>query len=338
MLGERTAWDLCLLVNMGAGFRRTSGCPSCGDAEPLGRRRFIGLLGLGLASILSGCTNELFHSEASANTGPQSLAKQMDSEIPPNEGLPAGSDLEGSGPPTIRTTPTTPPPSVPPTQTVQLDNIPAAQPGRPRTVAHGQSTSNQVAITIDDGYCADCVAAYVAFAESSGIHITFSPNGVYRDLWVPHAPTLRALVQSGQVQIGNHTYSHLDVTRLSAARVQTELERNEYWIQQTFGITARPWYRPPYGFHNSRTDDIAGELGFTQILMWNGSFGDAKLLTPQQLMSQATRYLRGGNIVLGHANHPTATHLFPQIEAIISQRGLVPVTLDEMFGTSRATG
>ena len=157
-------------------------------------------------------------------------------------------------------------------------------------------------------------------------------------MWEPHASTLRPLIETGQVQIGNHTYSHLDVTKLSSSKVRSELTRNEDWIERTFGVTARPWYRPPFGTHDSRTDEIAGELGFTQVLMWNGSFGDARLLTSQQLMQQATRYLRGGNIVLGHANHPTLTHLFDEISALIKDRGLTTVTLDEMFGTSRSTG
>jgi hypothetical protein len=32
------------------------------------------------------------------------------------------------------------------------------------------------------------------------------------------------------------------------------------------------------------------------------------------------------------------TNLFGEIEQMISQRGLTPVTIDEMFGTSRSTG
>jgi peptidoglycan-N-acetylglucosamine deacetylase len=42
--------------------------------------------------------------------------------------------------------------------------------------------------------------------------------------------------------------------------------------------------------------------------------------------------------MLGHANHPTILSLFPQVQAIIAQRNLQPVTLDEMFGTSRVIG
>ncbi len=42
--------------------------------------------------------------------------------------------------------------------------------------------------------------------------------------------------------------------------------------------------------------------------------------------------------MLGHANHPTVTTVFPQITQIIAERQLQPVTLDQMFATSRDTG
>jgi peptidoglycan/xylan/chitin deacetylase (PgdA/CDA1 family) len=223
-------------------------------------------------------------------------------------------------------------------EAVKLDLIPPPHPGQPQIVSHGPVASEQIALTIDDGYCKECVDAYVAFAQQSGIHLTFSPNGVYHGLWEPHATTLRPLIEAGQVQIGNHTYTHLNLTALSNARVRAELERNEQWIEATFGITARPWYRPPYGFHNSRTDAIAAELGYTKVLMWNGTFGDATVETPQELMAEAIDYLKPGTIILGHANHPTVIPLLGPIQALILQRGLEPVTLDEMFGTSRAMG
>ena len=84
---------------------------------------------------------------------------------------------------------------------------------------------------------------------------------------------LRPLIEVGQVQIGNHTYSHLDLKQLPEAQIAAELERNEEWINRTFKTSSRPWYRPPFGFHDARTDDIAGRLGYTNVLMWNGSLG-----------------------------------------------------------------
>ncbi len=281
-------------------------CESCDRYAPLGRRRFLDLLGVGLAVFVAGCSS------------PAKVARKLG---PPH---PTGTSAS--------TTSTAAP-------VVTLDEFPPPHPGAPHTIFHAPVTpTDQIALTIDDGYCAGCVASYVEFAKTSGIHITFSPNGTYQSAWNPHAAVLRPLIEAGQVQIGNHTYSHHDLRKLSASAIEAELERNETWIQKTFGVTTRPWYRPPFGFHTERVDSIAGELGYTHVLMWNGTYGDSGLITPEVLMAQATKYLTGGTIMLGHANHETVTHLFGQIRALIRERHLVPVTLDEMFGTSRRLG
>lgn len=83
---------------------------------------------------------------------------------------------------------------------------------------------------------------------------------------------------------------------------------------------------------------MAGELGYTSVLMWNGTFGDATLETPAQILGLAEQWLKPGTIMLGHLNHTPILSLFDQIQGIIAARNLDPVTLDEMFGTSRETG
>ncbi len=113
----------------------------------------------------------------------------------------------------------------------------------------------------------------------TGIHLTFSPNGIYRAVWEPHAAVLRPLIARGQVQIVNHTDSHADLRRLGNARIVRELTRNDEWVQRTFGTTTRPWFRPPYGFHNQRVDGVKGELGYTRTLLWNGTLGDSSAMS-----------------------------------------------------------
>lgn len=240
----------------------------------------------------------------------------------------------GGGPKAARATrPTAPTTTLPP-----LPPIPAARAGAASVVSKGPAGTSNVALTIDDGYCEECVSAYVEFAERSGTHLTFAPNGAYRQIWDKYASRLRDLAKAGQVQIANHTWSHKNIVQMSAGSVQSEITRNEDWIEQSFGITARPWFRPPYGTHNSRTDEVAAGLGYTKILLWNGTLGDATPEKPEELLALANEHIQAGRIVLGHANHPVVTQLFPDIQKLISDRGLTPVTLDEMFGTSRATG
>lgn len=219
-----------------------------------------------------------------------------------------------------------------------LPPVPPPHPGTSTVLWKGPTDGRRIALTVDDGTSADVVAGYVAFAQRSGIHLTFSPNGVYSHQWSPHGPVLRPLVQAGQVQIMNHTFTHRDLRKLSSAAISDELERNDAWVVETFGTTTRPYYRPPFGFHSPTIDGIAAGLGYTRTVLWDGSFSDSETVTPEFLMDEARRYLEPGVINLGHANHPTVLGLFDQLTDLIRLRTLTPVTLDEMFGTSRATG
>lgn len=220
-----------------------------------------------------------------------------------------------------------------------LPPVPAGRPGRPVLVDRLPAGSGQrIALTIDDGYAPEVVSAYAQFARSAAIPLTFSPNGSYAAAWNPQAKILAPLVEAGSVQIINHTFSHRDMRGLPDAAIRSELERNEDWVVRTFGITTRPWYRPPFGFHNARSDGLAGQLGWTRIALWNGTLGDATPLTPEALMANARSWLRPGTLMLGHANHPTVTRLYGQLVELIRERQLTPVTLDTAFGTSRATG
>lgn len=282
------------------------------------RRTFLTVLAVGVAGALASCA-------------------------PDRAGQPPGDStatLTGTTP-TPSPTPTEPPLAFPRSAPHPLPPIPKPHPGPAETFISspgGPGSTQQVALTIDDGFDPETVAGYVDFAQRTGIPITFNPNGVYRSVWAPHAQALRPLIEAGQVQIGNHTYSHEDITQLSDHHLRTEIERNDEWIEQTFGITSRPWFRPPFGYHSARTDAVAGEIGYTRILMWEGSFGDSRLLTPRVWLEQAQQWLTAGRIVLGHANHPTVTHLFDRMVTLIKHRNLEPVTLDTMFGTSREVG
>jgi peptidoglycan/xylan/chitin deacetylase (PgdA/CDA1 family) len=146
------------------------------------------------------------------------------------------------------------------------------------------------------------------------------------------------LIETGQVQIGNHTMSHLNLLESDDATIRADIEANEQWIQRVFGVTARPYLRPPYGARDDRTDRIAADLGYTRITMWNGTLGDSGAIDAAVLMDLARTHVQPGAILLGHANSPTVLGLLDGVRDLIIERDLQPVTLDTMFGTSRAQG
>jgi peptidoglycan/xylan/chitin deacetylase (PgdA/CDA1 family) len=149
-----------------------------------------------------------------------------------------------------------------------------------------------------------------------------------------HAPALRPLVDSGQVQLGNHTWSHPDLVTLSDSAVVDQIAQNEKFLWNTYGITGRPFLRPPYGSRDARIDRLATEQGYWVSTMWNGTFGDSELLTSAQVLSNAKQWLTAHRIVIGHANYPTVTHVFNELADLIRSRRLVTVTLNDAFNTN----
>lgn len=101
-----------------------------------------------------------------------------------------------------------------------------------------------VAWTVDDGANPDVVRAYAEFARRTGTRLTFFINGQYPS-FEQHRELLLPLVKSGQLQIANHTYSHAALTKLSDEQIVRELTRNDEEIQRLFGVSSKPYFRPP---------------------------------------------------------------------------------------------
>ena len=177
-------------------------CPGCRATKVLGRRRFIGLMGVGVAVFVTGCgTGKPGGRTLGAGEESAAAARAVTSQATPPG---ATTTISAATSRAVAEAPST--------------GIPRPRPGPPQVFYHAPELTNRIALTIDDGYCAPCAEAYARFAASTGIHITFSPNGMYQSIWNPLAGILDPLIRAGQVQIANHTYSHINLVASSDAR------------------------------------------------------------------------------------------------------------------------
>jgi peptidoglycan/xylan/chitin deacetylase (PgdA/CDA1 family) len=144
---------------------------------------------------------------------------------------------------------------------------------------------------------------------------------------------LRPLVESGQVALGNHTWSHPDLTTLSDGEVAEEIGRNRTFLRTVFGVRDTPFFRPPFGARNERIDRIAADHGHPTVVMWNGTLDDSRVLTAEELMAAAREWFAAQRIVVGHANHATVTTVYGDLLALIAERGLRTVTLADVWAT-----
>jgi peptidoglycan/xylan/chitin deacetylase (PgdA/CDA1 family) len=231
--------------------------------------------------------------------------------------------------------PAAPAPATPPssTQPAPLQGPPPRSarvpvPAGAVTAIPGQG--NNLALTVDDGASSEVVGAYIRFARDSGARFTFFVTAIY-DSWTDHKAELRPLVESGQIQLANHTWDHPDLTSLCATAISSQFARTKAFLHNTFGVDGTPYYRPPFGYRNSTVDDIAADHGYTVPTLWYGSLSDSGLITEQYLLECAHKYFNPQTIIIGHANHPPVTHVYGELLDIIRDRNLAMVTLNDIF-------
>ncbi|MDO8184785.1 polysaccharide deacetylase family protein [Conexibacter sp. JD483] len=222
-------------------------------------------------------------------------------------------------------------------QRIRLGPIPPARAGTAVVSQSGPTAQRQIALTFDDGFCGDCIAKLVRGLEKSGAHATFFPNGTYDAEWRPHVKAIRRLVEAGQLTVGSHTFSHVNAPAVGAAAFGSDLDRNEQWIEQTFGMTGRPYLRPPYGAYDAGTLAAAGERGYTRVVMWNGTVADSNLRTKAYILNAIRYWARPGAIILLHANYPPTAEALPEILQILRRKRLRTATIAELLGGSPYT-
>ena len=273
------------------------------------RRDFMLMLAAGTAAALASC------SARSDTTGSSS----------PTTDIPADSQSPAPSP-----TPSPTPSRSPLWLQDGPPSLPA--PGELDTVITGlpENVGNTVAITVDDGADSSVVDAYLDFAKDSGVRLTFFVTASYPG-WTDCKDKMAPLVESGQVQLGNHTVTHAGLTELDEAGIISEVGGCESFLNSTYGVTGAPFVRPPYGYRGEWTDSVCAKLGYTTPTMWYGSFGDSGQLTPEVLLGEAQKWLLAQHIVIGHANFPTVTQVYGQIIDILRERALLTATLDDVY-------
>ena len=208
--------------------------------------------------------------------------------------------------------------------------VPASRVAAPGVLTHLSGEGNQLALTVDDGCSTADVAALGQFCADTGMRLTFFINGI-NPSWTVNAPLLRPMVSSGQIQLGNHTWSHPDITRITAAALADQISRNANFLQQTYGVDSTPYFRPPYGNHNANTDRIAADHGYHTIALWSGDVGDSRPIDQAAMIANAEKSFHAQQIVLVHANLPPISHILPQLADIVARHGLRTVTLNDVF-------
>jgi peptidoglycan/xylan/chitin deacetylase (PgdA/CDA1 family) len=120
-----------------------------------------------------------------------------------------------------------------------------------------------IALTFDDGPYGTSTAQVLSILKDKNVHATFFLVGQN----VKKFPQEAKEIADGGNKIGNHTYTHTDLSKLSTKQGLADIALAEIEIASTTGIHSTI-FRPPYGILPKHLKKRLVKKGF-HILMWN---------------------------------------------------------------------
>jgi peptidoglycan/xylan/chitin deacetylase (PgdA/CDA1 family) len=211
----------------------------------------------------------------------------------------------------------------------------AAAAALPPSLAGGEwavlpTSRKVVALTFDCGGSAGGVASILSTLARTDATATFFLTGRFAEVYPARARRIAA-----RYPVGNHSYSHPDLTALSTVAVVDQVRRGAQAIRRNARRDPRPLFRFPFGARDSRTIGIVNGLGYGAIgwtvdtLGWKGR-SDGQ--SAGSVVSRVLAALRPGAIVLMHAGaaldgSTLDADALPRIVAAVRARGYRLVTV-----------
>jgi len=200
--------------------------------------------------------------------------------------------------------------------------------GYPGEITH-TSSKTQVALTFDAGASPAPCPSILKTLRENGLHVTFFLTGK----WCEQNPELVKQIAAEGHEIGNHTYSHPDLRKVSDDVIVEQLGKTEELVQNLTGQSTKPYFRPPFGGRDKRVLGVAGEQGYTSVY-WSVDCLDAfkKGITSEQIEKRVLDRIQGGDIVLMHCGSEPTAEALPDLIAKLKERGFEIVKVSELVG------
>ncbi|MFD5162142.1 polysaccharide deacetylase family protein [Streptomyces hawaiiensis] len=181
-----------------------------------------------------------------------------------------------------------------------------------------------IALTFDDGPAAPETATLLTHLARYKARVTFFTVG---QNVAAHPDLVRAEAKAGH-EIGNHSWNHPDLTRLTRQQIASQIDRTSAAIKAATGKTPT-LLRPPYGAIN-RTVRTATTLS---PVLWDVDTEDWKYRDPAKVARTVIDKAQPNDVVLLHDIHPTSVAAVPEILRTLTARGYHFVTVSHLRAT-----
>lgn len=182
-------------------------------------------------------------------------------------------------------------------------------------------SKKMIALTFDDGPNYN-TSKVIDVLNKYDIKATFFVLG---SRTINNKDILKKMADSG-MEIGNHTYNHLLLTKYDENKIRSEIEDTSEVIYSA--TKKRPkLLRPSYGSVNNKIKKVAN----MPIIIWDIDTLDWKYHNSKRITSRVVNKVRDGDIILMHDIYSASLNALSNIIPILQDNGYEFVTIDELF-------
>lgn len=183
-------------------------------------------------------------------------------------------------------------------------------------------SKKHIALTFDDGPSKKTTPTVISALKKNNCRATFFVVGQGIN-----SSTGKLLAQEAAIgcEIGNHSYSHPQLTKISSAAVKSQLSKTDKKIKKYTGSVASIC-RAPYGAYNKNVLKIMNRPN----IYWSIDTLDWKYRDTGRLIKYVGKHAKDGAIVLMHDIHPTTANAVNQICKDLKKKNYEMVTVTEL--------
>ncbi len=184
--------------------------------------------------------------------------------------------------------------------------------------------SPRIALTFDDGPNARYTPLLLNGLRERKILASFFLIGKNIE---GNEDTLRQMQKDGHL-IGNHTWNHIQLNKVSAPKARLEIEKTNNRIYEATGIYPS-YVRPPFGAWGK---DM--ELSVSMLpVFWDVDTLDWKNQNTDCILSIARKEVHDGSVILMHDAYPSSVEAALLIADFFTEKGYEFVTVDKLLVT-----
>jgi peptidoglycan/xylan/chitin deacetylase (PgdA/CDA1 family) len=195
-------------------------------------------------------------------------------------------------------------------------------------ITHGPAGAAAVALTFHGAGDAALLTRMLAELAAAGARVTVLAIGQ----WLAGEPRMARQILDGGHELGNHTWSHQTMPRLTAAQVRVEINRAAAELRTLTGSAGR-WFRPSGTPRSTPIIRAAAVVaGYGACLAYDVDPMDYTDPGAAAVLRRFRADLRPGSIVSLHLGHPGTVQAMPAMLDLLASRGLSAVTASQLLG------